>query len=70
MSRRRQWGEDSTVNLKLSAGATVVLSFKGNLFDLTEDERRLINDLSITIRRYRDSGSLNEKTGLAEGAAK
>jgi hypothetical protein len=61
MSRsRRQWGEDSTVRIDLSAGASVLLQFKGNLFDLTADERRLVSDLSLTVQRYRDAGSLRE----------
>lgn len=65
MSRsRRQWGEDSTVRLELSAGASMTLTFKGNLFDLSHDERELIADLSNTIQKFRDaevaSGSLKE----------
>ena len=59
MSRRRQWGEDSTVRIDLSAGASVTLAFKGNLFDLTDDERRLINDLSAPIQKHKDAQ--NEK---------
>jgi hypothetical protein len=65
MSRkRRQWGEASEVCLELSWGATVTLSFKGNLFDLVEGERRLISDLSTVVQDYKDalakSASLNE----------
>jgi hypothetical protein len=55
MSRRRQWGEDSTVTIDLSSGGSVTLTFKGNLFDLTADERRLISDLSSIIQKYRDA---------------
>jgi hypothetical protein len=61
MSRRRVWGDDSTVRLGLSGGATVTLSFKGNLFDLAPAERRLISDLTATIQIYKDAG-----TALAE----
>ena len=54
MSRsRRQWGEDSTVRIDLSAGASVILAFRGNLFDLTPEERRLVSDLSATIQHYK-----------------
>jgi hypothetical protein len=54
MSGRRQWGEDSTVCIKLSEGASVTLTFKGNLFDLTKEERGLVADLSNIIQKYRD----------------
>jgi len=54
MARGRQWGEDSTVCIKLSSGGSITLQFKGNLFDLTADERRVISDLSATIQRYRE----------------
>jgi hypothetical protein len=53
MSGRRQWGEDSTVCIKLSANASVTLTFKGNLFDLTNEERGLVADLSGVIQKYR-----------------
>jgi len=53
MSRsRRQWGEDSTVRVELSQGASVTLSFKGNLFDLTPLERGLIEALSSTVQSF------------------
>jgi len=52
MSGRRQWGEDSTVCLKLSAGASLTLTFKGNLFDLTGDERELIGKLTKVIQEH------------------
>ena len=56
MSRvRRQWGEDSTIRIELSAGASVTLTFKGNLFDLTATERSLINDLSSVLQKYKDA---------------
>jgi hypothetical protein len=58
MSRRRQWGEDSTVSVGLSAGASVALSFKGNLFDLTASERQLMSDLANVIRAFRDAQSV------------
>lgn len=54
MSGRRQWGEDSTVCMKLSAGASLTLAFKGNLFDLTTAERELVADLSNIIQKYKD----------------
>ena len=49
---RRQWGDDSTVNLKLSAGSSITVVFKGNLFDLTAAERQLITDLSDVLQKY------------------
>jgi len=65
MSRRRQWGEDSTVRIDLSGGASVSLTFKGNLFDLTMAERDLVADLSAEIQRYRDA-----KLGMPAAATK
>jgi hypothetical protein len=66
MSRRRAWGEDSTVALKLSGGAFVELTFKGNLFDLTPDERRLVSDLSSTVQKFKNEQSVAVvKTSLA-----
>lgn len=50
---RRQWGEDSTVRQELSAGASVTLSFKGNLFELTAAEQALMTDLTNTFQKYR-----------------
>lgn len=55
MSRRRQWGEDSTASIELSSGGSLNLTFKGNLFDLSPDERKLISDLSAIIQKHRDS---------------
>lgn len=53
MSRRtRQWGEDSVTTVELSGGALVTVSFKGNLFDLTPEERNLIADLSHNIQMF------------------
>ena len=52
MGRARQWGEDSTIRVNLSAGASVTLSFKGNLFDLSPEERTLVSDLSLTVQKY------------------
>jgi hypothetical protein len=45
--------------MKLSSGASVTLTFKGNLFDLTKAEQGLVADLSSIIQKYRDSASLN-----------
>lgn len=54
MSRsRRQWGEDSTVRVELSQGASVTLSYKGNLFDLTQRERELITALSTVVQNFK-----------------
>lgn len=55
MARGRQWGEDSTVCIKLSSGGSITLQFKGNLFDLSDDERKLIADVSSVIQRYREA---------------
>jgi hypothetical protein len=65
---RRQWGEDSTVTIDLSSGGSITLSFKGNMFEMSEDEQKLITDLTAMIRQYRDaqSASLNEKAEKAE----
>lgn len=52
---RRQWGEDSTVRIDLSSGGSITLTFKGNLFDMSADERQLITDLSNIIQKYQDS---------------
>jgi hypothetical protein len=64
MSRKRQWGEDSTIRIDLAAGASVTLSFKGNLFDLTADERRLVSDLSLTVQKYKEGKDEDAKAGL------
>jgi hypothetical protein len=40
--------------MKLSAGASLTLAFKGNLFDLTTAERELVADLSNIIQKYKD----------------
>jgi hypothetical protein len=60
MSRKRQWGEDSTIRIDLAAGASVTLSFKGNLFSLKPDERRLVSDLSLTVQKYEEARNGNE----------
>lgn len=53
MSRsRRQWGEDSTVRIELSGGASVTLTFKGNLFDLKPEERELMASLSGVVQKF------------------
>ena len=52
MSGRRQYNEDS-VSIRLSSGGSVTLSFKGTLFELTDDEQGLVRDLTLTIQRYR-----------------
>jgi len=49
---RRQWGEDSTRCVKMSANASVTLTFKGNLFDLTSDERNLIARLTEVLQQH------------------
>jgi hypothetical protein len=49
---RRQWGDDSTVCVKLSGNATVSLIFKGNLFDLAPAERELVGALADIIQRH------------------
>ncbi len=64
MSRRRQWGEDSTVRVDLSAGAHVTLAFKGNLFDLTGDERALVDALSNVIQKHREVRDAEAKASL------
>ena len=58
MGRTRQWSDDNTVSITLMSGGSVTLMFKGNVFDLTEDERRLVGDLTTTIKRYREDSEL------------
>jgi hypothetical protein len=58
---RRQWGDDSTVNLKLSAGSSITVVFKGNLFDLTAAERQLITDLSAVVQQYEAGAAVSAK---------
>jgi hypothetical protein len=53
MSRTRSWADDSSISIKLSGGASVVLTFKGNFFDLTTGERDLIANLSNIIQKYK-----------------
>jgi len=62
MSRRQQ--NEDAVTIKLSSGGAVSLTLRGSFFDLTPDERRLMNDLSVTIERYREAGNGADK---AEG---
>jgi hypothetical protein len=64
MSGRRQWGEDSSIAIKLSGGASVSLTFKGNLFDLMPAERELIANLSSVIQKY--NGSSERPPAAAE----
>lgn len=58
MSRRKQWAEDSTVKVELSAGASVTVAFHGNCFDLTTAERKLVADLTDVIHTHRDAQGL------------
>lgn len=67
MSGRRQWGEDSTVNIKLSAGGSVALTFKGNLFDVTPEERALIAQLSDVVHKFKD-GEIQLELERTKGA--
>lgn len=52
MSGRRQWASDSTASVKLSAGGSITLTFRGNLFDLTLAERELMSALSNVIQKH------------------
>jgi hypothetical protein len=63
MARGRQWGEDSTVCIKLSSGGSITLQFKGNLFDLSDDEHKLIGDLRAILQKYREA---SERVPAAE----
>lgn len=58
--RRPRRRDDSVVRLELT-GCTVTVEFKGNLFDLADDERRFICDLSAVLQAYTD-----KKTGPVE----
>lgn len=65
MSRRRkQWAEDSQIRIDLSAGAAILVSFTGNLFDLSAEERRLVSDLSITLQKFKEE-SIAKATAAA-----
>ncbi|HZF24046.1 MAG TPA: hypothetical protein VE030_11350 [Burkholderiales bacterium] len=65
MSRKRQWGEDSTTKIDLSGGASITVSFLGNLFTLEPAERQLMSDLSAVLQSYQDS----KASGQAKAAA-
>ena len=54
MARGRQWGDDSTTQIKFAGGGSLTLVFKGNMFDLLPAERTLISDLSITVQRFQE----------------
>lgn len=56
---RRPMSEDSA-SIKLSAGGSITLTHRGSLFDLSADERRLLNDLSAILQRHRDGAGLTE----------
>ena len=66
---RRLWGEDSTVCIDLSEGASVTMQFKGNLFDLTAEERLLIANLTNVIQLYRNAEANGNPALEKEGAA-
>lgn len=55
MARTRQWGDDSTMQIKFAGGGSLTVTFKGNMFDLLPNERTLISDLSITIQRFQQA---------------
>jgi hypothetical protein len=58
MSRRRKWDTNSAVSVELSMGASVTVTFEGNLFDLSQAERGLVADLSNVVQAFRDAQSL------------
>lgn len=61
MSRRRAWAEDSTTEIELTGGASFTLSFKGNLFDLTHEERELIASISSIAQQYQNGSGKRAK---------
>ena len=61
MSGRKQWGDDSTVCVKLSASASVTLTFKGNVFDLAPEEVRLISALTDVMQKHQEAAKLAAK---------
>lgn len=67
MSRGRQWADDSSVTVKLAAGGSINLAFRGNLFNLTEPERQLISALTDVIQKHE---ALNEDANGALPAEK
>ncbi len=56
---RRQWGEDSTRCVKLAGNGSVTLTFKGNLFELTQDERNLIARLTDALQQHEEKKNGN-----------
>jgi hypothetical protein len=57
MARGRQWGDDSSTQIKFAGGGSVSVIFRGNLFDLLPNERTLIADLSSVIQRFNEGGN-------------
>ena len=49
--KARAKSDDAAVRVALSAGS-VTLMFKGNVFDLTPVERKLMSDLTDVIRQF------------------
>jgi hypothetical protein len=58
MSRRRQRGDDSTVKVDLSEGASFTISFKGNVLNLTHEEHELITSVSSIVQSHKDRAEL------------
>jgi hypothetical protein len=52
---RRRTADESSATLKLTGGAMLTLTFRGNLFDMTPDEQKLIGDLSGIIRTHAET---------------
>ncbi len=52
MPRGRQWGDDSSTQIKLAGGGSITLTFRGNLFDLLPNERALLAALSTVVQEF------------------
>ena len=67
MSRRRPDNGDA-VTVKFTGGATLAISFTGNMFNLTHDERELVASVTSIVQDYakRKAGA----PGLAQEAAR
>jgi len=58
MNRRTM--TEHAVSIKLSAGGSVSLTFRGSLFDLLPTERQLVSTLSDTIQNFKDAAAASE----------
>ncbi len=55
MARGRSWADDSTTQIKFAGGGSVTVAFHGNFFDLTKEERQLIDELSDVTQKFQQT---------------